>query len=104
MQDNIRLRFNKEGNTLKVDIGGHLNEETCEKLAQELDNYYKGNYCNTVMAFDDINYIGSAGFKVLIKTHRNLESRGCKMTIRAVPIRIMAIIKALGFDKVFIFE
>ncbi|MFC2171196.1 STAS domain-containing protein [Acidobacteriota bacterium] len=101
MQEDLLLQIKKEENRLKIDIGGHLNQETSERLAQELETHYKGDYCDTLIACDEILFIGSAGFRVLLKTQRNLESKGFKMQITGVPIRIAAIIKSLGFDNVF---
>ncbi len=104
MQETLKTEFRKEDGTLHVELGGHLNQETSDELHKALETSFAAGHRNTVIGFEEIQFIGSSGFRVLLQNQRTLESAGFKMIIRHLPIRIMAVIKSLGFDKLFVIE
>ena len=105
MQETLTTEIREEDGTLHLELSGHLNQETSGRLHQELsDHYSAGGHCDTVIGFEEIQFIGSSGFRVLLQNQRTLESAGFKLTMRRIPIRIMAVIKSLGFDKMFVIE
>ena len=104
MQEDLKLEVEKTEERCIVRAAGHLNAETSDRLAEELEECFREGPRDTDMDFTDIELIGSPGFKVLLKTHRRLEAAGNRLNIRNVPFKISAVMRSLGFDKVFNLE
>ena len=101
MKQNKCLDAKMDHDNLILDFWGHLNSETSEYVANEMEKYYEKKLCNTIINLKDINFIGSEGFKVLLNTHRRLENKGLSLTLHNLPFKTMAVFRSLGFDMVF---
>jgi len=100
MQDIAIEATGPEDGQLLVEVGGHLDVATGDKLRAEIDLLYGGTLCDTTLSFKELEFIGSAGFRTLLKLHRELDAAGHKLTLRDIPFQIKSSISVLQLDKV----
>ena len=63
-----------------------------------------GKFDSLIIDFTDLEYISSAGLRVLIATQKKLKPENIPMTIKNVNDTINEIFKMSGFDKILKIE
>ena len=87
---------------LTVKVNGELNTSTYEELEKSISESIKG--VNTlVFDFEKLEYISSAGLRVLLVAKKALDSNG-RMIVRNANKSIMDIFEITGFVNVLEFE
>ena len=91
---------NYNGKELTLSVNGRIDTITSVKFDESIQDEY-GNFNSLIIDFNDVNYISSAGLRVLISTGKKLEAEDIKMVILNVSDDIQKIFKLSGFDKIF---
>ena len=92
----------KDGATLTIVLEGELNTNT----APELEKVIKANLSNIndlVLDFAKLDYLSSAGLRVLLIAAKIMDSQG-KMIVKNVNQTIMDIFKMTGFTNILTIE
>jgi len=99
------LQITKEisGETLKAHIKGDLNVKTSPILEEELKNSVSG-VKELILDFTDVEYISSAGLRVLLAMEKNMRRQGGKMKLQHVNAAVKEIIRLAGFLQVMTIE
>ena len=63
-----------------------------------------GKFDSLIIDFTDLEYISSAGLRVLIATQKKLEPENIQLTIKNVNDTISEIFRMSGFDKILKIE
>jgi len=84
---------------LTVKIEGRIDTITSQELEQSL-NEEIDNVNSLVLDFDELEYISSAGLRVLIATQKKLKAKDTPLTIINVNDTIKEIFRMSGFDKI----
>ena len=98
----MEIKKETNGNTLNVTIGGRVDTTTAPALETEL----KGSYdsCNElVLDFADVEYISSAGLRVLLSAQKVMSKKG-GMKLINVSEDIMEIFEVTGFSDILTIE
>lgn len=98
------MKINKttENDRLTVSISGRIDTNTSPELEQELKNSFDG--CNElVLDFKDVEYISSAGLRVLLMSNKTMMPRG-GMKLKNIAPDIMEILEMTGFSDIFDIE
>ncbi len=99
------LQVNKEknGDVLNVQIIGDLNIKTSpileEELTKSIDDVKK-----LILDFTSVEYISSAGLRVLLAMEKAMRRQSGSMTIRNVNPAVKEIIRLAGFLQVMHIE
>lgn len=91
---------NYNGKELTLSVNGRIDTITSVEFDESIQDEY-GNFNSLIIDFNDVNYISSAGLRVLISTGKKLEAEDIKMVILNVSEDIQKIFKLSGFDKIF---
>ena len=99
------LQITKEisGETLKAHIKGDLNVKTSPILEEELKKSISG-VKELILDFTDVEYISSAGLRVLLAMEKNMRRQGGKMKLQHVNAAVKEIIRLAGFLQVMTIE
>lgn len=99
------LKINKEtvGDVLTVHIVGDLNIKTSPQLEEELTNSI-GGVKKLLLDFTDVEYISSAGLRVLLGMEKAMRRQGGSMTLQHVNSAVKEIIRLAGFLQVMHIE
>ena len=98
----MNIKKEKDGSKLTVALEGRLDTTT----APELDNDLKESFTGTdelVFDFAALDYISSAGLRVLLAAQKVMNHQG-KMVIRNVKPEIMEIFDVTGFVDILTIE
>ena len=98
----MEIKKETNGNILNVTIGGRVDTTTAPALETEL----KGSYdsCNElVLDFADVEYISSAGLRVLLSAQKVM-SKKSGMKLINVSGDIMEIFEVTGFSDILTIE
>lgn len=97
----MNKNYNEKELTLSIE--GRVDTITSNKLEKEIDDEM-GNFNSLVLDFTDLEYISSAGLRVLISTQKKLKAEDIPMVIRNVNDIVSEIFRMSGFDKILKIE
>jgi len=98
------LNINKElnGTTLTVILEGRLDTTTAPNLEKELKDSL-GDVTELLMDFEKLEYISSAGLRVLLSAQKTMSRQG-EMKLIHVSETIMEIFEVTGFTDILTIE
>ena len=94
---NIDKTYDDKDLTVKVE--GRIDTITSQELEASL-NEEIDNFDSLTLDFDELEYISSAGLRVLIATQKKLKANDTPLTIINVNDTIKEIFRMSGFDKI----
>lgn len=99
------LQINKEitGEMLTVHLIGELNVKTSSELEEELTKSIVG-IKKLVLNFAEVEYISSAGLRVLLAMEKAIRRQQGSMTLRNVNPAVKEIIRLAGFLQIMRIE
>ena len=88
-----------DDNDLTVNVEGRIDTITSQELESSLNEEIE-NITSLTLDFTKLEYISSAGLRVLIATQKKLNQNDIPMTITNVNETIKEIFRMSGFDKI----
>ena len=98
----MKVDISKTGAILNVAVTGKLDTLTAPQLEEQVSREFDG-ITELVLDFKDLDYISSAGLRVLVSFSHKMEGKG-KMVIRNANEDIMDIFEITGFVDIFTIE
>ncbi|MCQ2547798.1 MAG: STAS domain-containing protein [Clostridia bacterium] len=98
----MEIKKQKEGTNLTINLAGRLDTTTAPQLDNELKSVLDGIQ-NLVMDFEELEYISSAGLRVLLGTEKVMKKQG-QMVIRNANDTIMEVFEITGFADILTIE
>ena len=86
----------KEGSTLTMKVSGRLDTMTAPQLESEITGHLDG-ITEFIMDFTDLEYISSAGLRVLLVTSKMMKGKG-RFVIRNINETVREIFEVTGFS------
>ncbi len=84
------------GNTMNISLGGVLNSQSAPEL-YEIIKTCVGDVTEINFDFADLEYLTSAGLRVILTAQQEMDDKDGTMTIKNVSQDIMDIFKMTGF-------
>ena len=103
MNDNMNIIKNYNEKELTLSVEGRIDTITSQELDDEINDEF-GNFDSLIMDFSDLDYISSAGLRVLISTQKKLKSDDIPFVIINVNDTIGGIFRISRFDKILKIE
>lgn len=94
---NVEKIYNDKELTIKVD--NQIDTVTAPDFENEI-NDEMGKFDSLILDFENLEYISSAGLRVLIMTQKKLQPQSIPFTIINAPDMIKDIIKVSGLDNI----
>ena len=88
---------------LTIEVGERIDTVTSPDFEKEINDEI-GNFDSLILDFSNLEYISSAGLRVLIATQKKLKPENIPMTIKNVNATITEIFRMSGFDKILNIE
>ena len=95
----MKTTLKKENGTLTIVISGRLDTVTSMDLKQKLDEIGFENI-DIDIDFEDVEYISSAGLRLVLALQKQTKSTDNNMVIRNVNKVVSEIFAVAGFNKV----
>lgn len=99
----MKLTMKKEVSTLTVAIEGSIDTVTAPELEKQLGENWDG-ISNLILDFSAVDYISSAGLRVMITADQHMEKANGKMTIRHASDDVKEVFEMTGFDELLDME
>jgi anti-sigma B factor antagonist len=99
----MEVKFNKQDSNLTVVISGNIDTVT----APELDAKLQENIADVkdlVLDFAAVDYISSAGLRVILMTNQLMEDVDGSMTVKNVNEDVRDVFEMTGFDSLLNLE
>ena len=99
----MEVKFNKQDSSLTVTISGNIDTVT----APELDSKLQENISDVkdlVLDFAAVDYISSAGLRVILMTNQQMEDVDGNMTVKNVNDDVRDVFEMTGFDSLLNLE
>lgn len=94
----MEIKKNKNGSQLNVAIVGRLDTVTAPDLEADVNADLAG-VDDLVLDFADLQYISSAGLRVILSLQKTMNKNG-KMTIKNVNDTVMDVFEITGFADI----
>lgn len=97
----IKKKYNEKELTLYIE--GRIDTITSQELEKEINDEL-GNFNSLIIDFTDLEYISSAGLRVLIATQKKLKPENIPFVIKNVNDTVNEIFRMSGFNKILKIE
>ena len=94
--------INRNGNALELALSGRLDTVTAPDLEKELNSIPQG-VDTLIYDFSNLDYISSAGLRVLLRAHRSLPMGGKTKILNSNPV-VREVFSVTGFSEIMEFE
>ena len=98
----LNINKNLNGETLTVTLEGRLDTTTAPQLEESLRKSMDG-IKELILDFQDLEYISSAGLRVLLSAQKNMAKQGSMKLIHVSDV-IMEIFEVTGFVDILTIE
>ncbi len=86
-------------NVLSVDVKGRIDGSTAVAFEEAVRNAVEETDRALIMDFGELDYISSAGLRVILLTAKSLQSQDAKLVLCGLSDSIREVFKISGFDK-----
>ncbi|KAF1086207.1 putative anti-sigma factor antagonist BtrV [Sporotomaculum syntrophicum] len=96
----MKITKNAQGNTTTLALQGRLDTVTSTQLANELSAIFEEGAVNLVFDFTALEYISSAGLRVILTAQKKINAQGTKMEIVGANESVKEIFDITGFSGI----
>jgi anti-anti-sigma factor len=97
------IDIKRRQNKITLKVCGRLDTTTAPQLEKELADEMKGRK-EVILDFTELEYISSAGLRVLLSTHKTMKKQGGKMIVRNVNEEVREVFVITGFSEIMDLE
>ncbi len=102
MRDEVQIEQEKMGDVLLLRIIGRLDALSSEATEKKVLAIIKqGEHNDVLLDFTEVNYLSSAGMRMLLAIFKHLREASGKLAVCSVDDGVMDVLKMSGFDEVF---
>lgn len=87
------------GDQIIISVDGHLDTNTSPKLEAVLNEILDGKRVNLVIDFSKLEYLSSAGLRVLLTAQKKTNEVVGNLVIKHVNSTVMEVFKLTGFSE-----
>ena len=99
----MEVKFNKQDSTLSVVISGNIDTVTAPELDAQLQENIPG-IKDLILDFAAVDYISSAGLRVILMANQQMEDVDGNMTVKNVNEDVRDVFEMTGFDSLLNLE
>ena len=98
----MTMKKDQNANTLTIALEGRLDTTTAPELEKEIKNIPDG-VTELIMDFAKLDYISSAGLRVLLSAHKMMMKKG-SMKVTHANEMVMDVFEVTGFSDILTIE
>ncbi len=97
----MTINESQEGKTRIFDLSGRLDASTSDRLEEQLLSVIDGGASHVVVDLDKLEYISSAGLRVLLLAAKKLKQVDGKIVLSNLQAHIREVFDIAGFSAIF---
>ena len=98
----MNIKRKKENSNLIVNVNGRIDTVTAPEFEAGVKPYLDG-ITNLTIDFKDVNYVSSAGLRVLLSLQKKMMTQG-EMKLINVSEAVNDVFEVTGFDEILTYE
>ena len=99
MRGNMTIETSREQEKLCLKVKGRMDTKTSPQLDKEVETNLKGTELLT-MDLSELDYVSSAGLRVLLSAHKSMKKQGGSMVVRGVNEEVQEVFTITGFSEI----
>lgn len=100
MSVGITVDVEGEGDITILRLEGRLDASSSPALESKLNDQIGQNHLKILMDFSRVDYLSSAGMRLLLSTTKKLKAKEGKLVLVSINDEVMEIIKMAGFERI----
>lgn len=96
----MKVEITQTDNKVMVSIAGRLDTVTSSEFEKNLTPYFAMNAIELHLDCTEMEYISSAGLRVVLTTHKNVTSKGGKFIISNLSNEVRSVFDMTGFSRI----
>ena len=101
MEAIVEMEEEKKGDILILRVGGRLDAVSSPQLEKKvMASIDAGDNSQVLMNFEKVEYLSSAGMRLLLSTTKKMKSKNGKFVLSNIADGVMEVIKMAGFDHI----
>ena len=100
----MKVEITQTDNQVLVTIEGRLDTVTSSEFEKNLAPYYSIQGAELILDCAAMEYISSAGLRIVLMTHKNITSKGGKFIIRNLTKEVRSVFDMTGFSRILTIE
>lgn len=97
----MKIQETKKGNIIVVELDGRLDSSTSSQLEKKLLASLDAGEKNLLIDFARVDYISSAGLRVLLMAAKKSKTAGGKVVLSALVSNVKEVFDIAGFTSIF---
>ena len=94
----LKINTVQQANVATITVSGRLDTTTAPQMEAEI-NKLDGAVTELVMDFEEVEYVSSAGLRVLLSTQKAMSQKG-SMILTHVNANVMEVFEITGFSDI----
>lgn len=95
----MEIKENKIGETAELIVSGRIDTSTAPNLELSVKNSSRGMK-NLIIDMKDVEYISSAGLRVILVAHKLMAGFGGRMALRTPSAFVRQVLAATGMESI----
>ena len=100
----MNVEITETDNQVMVKILGRVDTVTASELEKQLMPYYSMQGIRLTLDCNAMDYISSAGLRVVLMTHKSITAKGGTLTIRNLTKEVRSVFDMTGFSRILTIE
>lgn len=100
----MTVEITQTDNKVMASIAGRLDTVTSSEFEKSLAPYFAMNGIELQLDCKEMEYISSAGLRVVLTTHKNVTSKGGKFIISNLNKEVRSVFDMTGFSRILTIE
>lgn len=100
MEGMVDLKEETQGDILVLKMSGRLDAVSSPIVERKIFDYINDGVHKLLLDFSGVDYLSSAGMRMLLSTTKKLKTLAGKLVVCCVTTNVMDVLKMSGFDHV----
>ena len=100
----MKTEITQTGNTVTVTVTGRLDTVTSAEFEKILAPHFATQGLELVLDCREMEYISSAGLRVVLTAHKNITAKGGRFIIRNINKEVHSVFDMTGFSRILTIE
>ena len=100
----MKTEITQTNNTVTVNIAGRLDTVTSAEFERTLVPHFSAQGLELVLDCREMEYISSAGLRVVLTAHKNITAKGGRFIIRNINKEVHSVFDMTGFSRILTIE
>jgi len=100
----MKIEVKQEGEIFVVELEGRMDTNTSPEFQKEMETYYSKEGFKMILDFDQLDFVSSAGLRVLLLIQKKSKALNGSLVIKNVKPEIQEVFDMTGFSDILTIE